>query len=399
MATGGRWLRAAIALAAGLVAVWAIRPAPGLAQDVAVIRTAYLEQVVALPPKLSNLDVPPENEGIDGGQLSIKDNNTTGKFLKQSFEMVVDRVSPDADPVPEFEKLVADGIHLFVLNVPADALLRIADTAKGQDVLIFNVGAPDDRLRNEDCRKNVMHIGPSRAMLTDGLAQYMAWKRWTNWFLVVGKRKGDALFAAALKRAAKRFGAKIVAERPWTYGPDTRRTAQSQVPALTQGADYDILMVADEIGVFGEYLAYRTWEPRPVAGTQGLVPTSWHRTHEQWGAAQLQSRFWKAFKRHMTALDYQVWAAIRTIGEGATRTNSADFKAIRDYIQGPNFELAGFKGQKLTFRQWDWQLRQPILLTVERALVSVSPQQGFLHQRSLLDTLGVDQPESDCRLH
>lgn len=398
MATGGGWLRALGALVALAVAAWASQPAPSLAQEVAVVRIAYLEQVTERPPKLSNLELPPEDEGIAGGRLSIKDNNTTGQFLKQSFELVVSEVAPEDDPLPAFETLMAEGFQLIVLNVPADALLRIADAAKDRDVLFFNAGAPDDRLRSADCRGNVLHIAPSRAMLADGLAQYMAWKRWPDWFLVVGQRDGDALFAAALKRAAKRFGTKIVEERAWDYGPDARRTAQAQVPAFTQGVDYDILMVADEIGVFGEYLAYRTWDPRPVAGTQGLVPTSWHRTHERWGAAQLQSRFRKAFGRYMTPLDYHVWAAIRTIGEGATRTGSADFTAIRDYIRSPDFELAGFKGQKLTFRRWNLQLRQPILLAADKALVSVSPQQGFLHQRSLLDTLGIDEPESDCRL-
>lgn len=372
---------------------------PSLAQEVAAIPIAYLSQEVELPPKLSNLELPPGDEGVAGGLLSIKDNNTTGFFLKQSFQLEIKDVPPDGDPLAAFEELTGQGFQFVILNVPADTLLRIADAAKGRDVLLFNAGAPDDRLRSADCRDNVLHIAPSRAMLADALGQYLAWKRWQEWFLVVGQREGDKLLATALKRAAKRFGAEIVEERSWDFGPDARRTAQAEVPTFTQGIDYDILMVADEIGVFGEYLAYRSWEPRPVAGTQGLTATSWHHTHERWGAAQLQSRFRRTYGRHMTPLDYHVWAAVRSIGEGATRSGSADFAAISDYIRGPNFELAGFKGQKLTFRHWNWQLRQPILLTAARALVSVSPQQGFLHQRSLLDTLGIDEPEAECQLH
>jgi hypothetical protein len=30
--------------------------------------------------------------------------------------------------------------------------------------------------------------------------------------------------------------------------------------------------------------------------------------------------------------------------------------------------------------------------------VSVSPQEGFLHQKTELDTLGLDQPETGCSL-
>lgn len=365
------------------------------AQEVAI---AYLSQIVERPPKLSNLDIPPEDEGLAGGLLSIKDNNTTGRFMGQVYSLKHVEVPADGDAVAAFDALLAEGFQHFVLNVPADALLLMADHAQGKEALLFNAGAPDDRLRSADCRANLLHVPPSRAMLADALAQFLVWKRWRHWFLVVGRRDGDALFAESLKRAAKRFGGKIVEEKRWDYGPDARRTAQAEVPAFTQDVEYDVLVVADEIGEFGEYLAYRTWNPRPIAGSQGLTPTTWHRTHEQWGAAQLQSRFLKTNGRYMTPLDYHVWAAIRAIGEGATRTQSTAFNDILGYIRSPDFELAGFKGQKMTFRTWNGQLRQPILLAAPRALVSTSPQQGFLHERSLLDTMGLDNPESECRI-
>jgi ABC transporter substrate binding protein (PQQ-dependent alcohol dehydrogenase system) len=78
---------------------------------------------------------------------------------------------------------------------------------------------------------------------------------------------------------------------------------------------------------------------------------------------------------------------------------SADPKALFDFIKGPDFSVAAFKGQRLTLRDWNLQLRQPILLADGRMVVSVSPQEGFLHQVSELDTLGVDRPETKCKLH
>lgn len=362
------------------------------------LRIGYLSQVVERLPGLSNLDLPPADEGVAGGRLALADNNLTGRFLDQSFSFKPVSVPPDGDVGAAFDEMVDGGIRFVLLNVPADRLLELADRARGRDVLLFNVGASDDRLRDTDCRDDVFHIAPSRSMLTDALAQFLVWKRWRNWLLVVGRRDGDARFAEAVKASARKFGARIVKTLDWTYGPDARRTAQSEVPVFTQGVDYDVLVVADEVGEFGEYLAYRTWLPRPVAGTQGLVPTTWHRTHEQWGAVQLQNRFHEQAGRWMTALDYQAWEAVRAVGEAATRTRSTEFAKLRDYVRGPRFELAGFKGQKLTFRAWNHQLRQPILLAADRALVSVSPQPGFLHATSLLDTLGKDAPETKCRL-
>ena len=332
-------------------------------------------------------------------RMAIAENNTTGRFMKQRFDLREKIVPVRGDVVAAFKELVGGGHRFIVANLSPGSLLRVADLPEAKDVVIFNAGTPDDILRNEQCRANILHTIPSRAMMADALAQYLVWKRWPKWFLVVGRRKEDRLFAEALKRAANRFGAKIVTEKVWAFGPDARRTAKLEVPVFTQGVDYDVLIAADEIGEFGEYLMYRTWDPRLVAGTQGLVPTTWDRAHEQWGSAQLQSRFLKTFKRWMNQLDYTVWAAIRAIGEGATRSQSNQFKDIMDYIHNEKFVLAGFKGQKLTFRDWNGQLRQPILLATPKAVVSVSPQKGFLHQRTHLDTLGYDKSESSCRLN
>ena len=110
-------------------------------------------------------------------------------------------------------------------------------------------------------------------------------------------------------------------------------------------------------------------------------------------------RFEKDANRYARPLDYQVWLAVRMIGEGVTRTQSNDPAAIKEYILGQDFELAAFKGVKVTVRPWNQQVRQPILLDDGRLVVSVSPQEGFLHKVTQLDTLGYDEPESQCELN
>jgi ABC transporter substrate binding protein (PQQ-dependent alcohol dehydrogenase system) len=242
-------------------------------------------------------------------------------------------------------------------------------------------------------------------MLADGLGQYLIWKKWPRWLLVTGSHQRDKLFADAIKRSAKRFGAKIVQEREFKDTGGARRTdsgvaqIQTQIPVFTQEAPaYDVLVAADESEVFAQYLPYRTWDARPVAGSAGLVPTSWDAANGLWGGIQMQSRFTRTFKRLMTALDMQAWTAVRMIGEAVQRTNSDDPKTMLNFMTGPQMNLGAYKGQKLTVRDWDLQLRQPILLTDGRTIVSVSPQEGFLNQYSELDTLGYDRPETKCRL-
>jgi ABC transporter substrate binding protein (PQQ-dependent alcohol dehydrogenase system) len=354
---------------------------------------------------ISLIDFPPDNDGVAGVRLALEDDNTTGKFLNQHFSLEEVRIKEGDDPVAVVSQLADRGISLFITDLSAAALLKVADAGRSRGLVFFNAGAIDDRLREEDCRPNVIHSAPTRSMLADGLAQYLVVKRWRRWLLVVGSHESDKLYADALRRAAARFGAKIVQERVFEDTGGARRTdsglvqIQRQIPLFLQGApDYDVLVAADESEVFASYLPYRTREPRPVAGSAGLIPKSWDAAHDQWGANQLQNRFIQKFLRRMTALDGQAWTAARMIGEAATRVRSADPKAISEYIKGPDFALAGFKGQKLTLRDWNLQLRQPILLADGRTITSVSPQEGFLHQFSELDTLGFDRPETKCQL-
>lgn len=370
----------------------------------AEIKAAYLHKP---EPKntISLLALPASNDGIAGAQLAFADNNTTGKFLNETFTLEEQTIQKNGDPAVATADLARDGISLVITDLPADDLLKAADAGRSHGMLFFDVGAYDDRLREEDCRANVIHVAPTRSMLADGLAQYLAWKQWRKWFLAVGSHPNDVLWGDALKRSAKRFGAKIVEERIFPDTGGARRTdsgiaqIQRQIPSFTQGAAaYDVLVAADESEVFAGYLPYRTWEPRPVAGSAGLMPSSWDPSHEQWGATQMQNRFLKMFSRRMSALDMQAWSAARMIGEAVTRTKSASVQAIRDFLLSPDFSLAAFKGQRLTLRPWNLQLRQPILLSDGRNVVSVSPQEGFLHQFSELDTLGYDRPETKCIL-
>ncbi len=362
------------------------------------VKIAYLTQTQKTRPTLSNLDPVIENKGILGAELAIEDNNTTGQYTKQQFSLEKFIVPMDGNIIDTFNQKIAKKYAYVVTNLTPELTNTVADLAQAQDVLLLDVATTDDALRNKECRTNVLHLMPSRAMRTDALAQYMMKKRWTKWFLVIGAAEEDKLYAEAIKRSAKKFNMKVVQEKTWEHTYDARRTAQSDVAVFTQiDEDYDVLVVADEQGQFGEYLDYRTWIPRPVIGTQGLVATSWHRAHEQWGATQIQNRFKERAGRWMEEQDYGAYLAVRAIGEAATRTKSSELKPIKDYLLSDQFALQGYKGTSLSFRSWDHQLRQPVLLAAPRSLVAVAPIEGFLHPKTELDTLGYDQPETGCQ--
>jgi ABC transporter substrate binding protein (PQQ-dependent alcohol dehydrogenase system) len=356
----------------------------------------------SLPSTL--LDPPPADEGVQGARVALADNATTGKFTGQDWSLE-EAPAPDAAGVlAAFRAAAAAGRRLFVADLPADVLVKLADLPEARDALIIDAATSDDALRAEDCRRTVLHVLPSRAMLADALMQYLTVKGWTRLLLVAGQQPADLLLADAFRKSARKFRLKIVEDKPWTFVAGARRSdtghfaIEAEVARFTQGISYDVLVVADEEQNFADSLPFHTTDPRPVAGSAGMVPTAWARPFEQWGATQLQSRFTKTAGRAMTNLDYGAWMAVRTFGEAATRARSGDPAAIIAFIHGADFELAAFKGSRLSFRAWDGQLRQPVLLADPRQLISVSPQPGFLHQVSELDTLGVDQPETKCHM-
>lgn len=390
-----------VALALGLLAA----PA-AIAQTGLQVPIVYLKEAIEEPLPLSLVEPIAEDKGLAGARLAIDDNNTTGKFLKQEYELVEKIVPAGGDLRAAAAELAGAGQRLVVADLVAERLIELADLPEMQDAILLNIRAEEDRLRAADCRANVFHVIPSLAMKGDALGQFLTSRQWMRWVLIYGVNAVDQEFADAVRRSAERFRAEIVEERIYEFRAGSRRTdtgeqqVREQMIQLTQRLpDHDVLVVADRSEVFGEYLPYRTWDPRPVVGTQGLVPTSWHRSQEQWGGTQLQRRFTRATGRWMLERDYAAWEAVRTIGEAVTRTSSGDPKALRDYIVSDAFELAAFKGKPLTFRKWNQQLRQPILLASPLMLVSVSPQEGFLHERTPLDSLGYDEPDSSCRLN
>lgn len=361
------------------------------------VTLGYLEKKVALPPILSNLEVIPDDEGIAGVNVALNDIRTTGKFLGHDYKLVIDVVDEGED-ILDAARVMLSITPFIVVKAPKQVILNISDLPEAKGAIIINISATDDSLRSDECRNNLFHTIPSRAMLSDALAQFSYKKRWHKWALIKGAHDNDSDYALALKRSAKKFQLKIVAELTWEFNADMRRNAAQEVPLFTQDLpDYDLLIVSDERHDFGRYILYNTWLPRPVGGSEGLVPAAWSTAVEQHGAAQLQSRFYNQAKRIMRSIDYAAWAAVRSIGEAVTRSGSNKIEALMTYMLSDKFELGGFKGRKLTFRNWNGQLRQPIPLVHTRAVVALAPIEGFLHQHNELDTLGLDRPESKCR--
>jgi ABC transporter substrate binding protein (PQQ-dependent alcohol dehydrogenase system) len=361
------------------------------------VNILYLEQKTEKPPVLSNIIDEPKDLGLKGAELAIIDSNKSAKFLNQNFNLETKISYDENELISAFEEFIKNNNQYVVLNVEDSLLEKLIKNPLSKNALLINASSQNTDLRRNYCQQNLLHTSVSNAMLYDGLLQFLVKRNYKNIFLISGKNPKDLLIKEDIKRAAKKFGAKIVVEKDWDNNSDIRRKANDEFPVFTQAKDYDVILLADYYGDFGEFVYFNTWLPRPVAGTQGLTPVLWHKVIEQWGAAQMQSRFEKFSSRWMESRDFSNWLAIRSIITSITKTNTADLKTNIDFIYSEDFDVAAYMGRKLSFRDYNGQIRIPISLVQPRALISTSPQVGFLHPVTDLDTLGIAPFEMKCK--
>ena len=364
----------------------------------------YLGKQYEEPLPLSYAEEIITDKGIQGARLMIKEANQAGAFVGHTFELVEAVVPEDGDVVAKAKEVLKNGDAFIIADLEAPDLLAVADLPEAKNSILMNIRANDTALRQEECRQNVFHIIPDWAMRADALAQYLIWKKWPRWFVIKRDTPQDQDYMAMVQRSAKRYGGKVVEDRVYSLPPGARnldsghQQVQSQIPMETQGApDHDVVWVINVEDDFGDYLMYRTDQPRPVVGTQGLQAVAWDKSYTESGAMHLQNAIPRIANRKATERDYTGWLGVRSLTDSIMRSGKTAVADVKAFLLSPDFKLEAFKGQPLSFRDWDHQMRQPIILGGgTRVPVSTSPQEGFLHETNLTDTLGFDRPETRC---
>ena len=396
----GRRKGAGLVLAAALAGAVAF-PDRAPAQATKPFTIGYLE--VAGDPRYverrvyTGLRLRTRKRPFDGALVALRESRFAAAAM--GVELVLERRSGDsAAALGEIARRLRDRaeVRFFLVDAAGAVLEGLAADTAADDILLFNVSDPSDALRGAACAPHLFHTMPSRAMLMDGLVQYLVEKGWRKVLVLEGPLAEDAELAAAFARSAAKFGARIVATKDFVLGNDPRQRDRNNIALLTASPAHDVVFLADWDGEFGRYVPFQTHRPRPVVGTEGLGAAPWHWTWERHGAPQLNQRFAKRAKRTMEGADWAAWAALKVIVEAMVRTRSTDHGELRAYLLSERLTLDAYKGVPASFRPWNNQLRQPILLHTHNAVIARAPRPGFLHPTDYLDTLGADRPESEC---
>lgn len=333
----------------------------------------------------------PDGPASDGLEVALDE----GQFEIEAVDAAVALAKQSADSL-EAARTVAQaaeksGAAVIVTDLPADWTLAVVDAVK---LPVINVGDAADRLREQDCRARLFHILPSERMRADALAQTLVSRKWSKLLLLVGPSEQDQLRAAAAQASIKRYGLQVAATKSFKLSGDPRERDLANPLLLTAGSTYDAVWVVDSDGEFARGLPYRIVLPRPVVGDAGLVALAWHAQFERYGAPQVSRRFAKAVGRPMTDVDWSAWMAGKALVAAAIAAPKGPASAWAQALA--KTPLDGSKGTNLTFRPWDGQLRQTVLLTDGQGVISQAPVDGMLHPTNVLDTLGADAPEKRC---
>jgi ABC transporter substrate binding protein (PQQ-dependent alcohol dehydrogenase system) len=340
--------------------------------------------------------VRPWGRSIAGAELGIVDTALIGDAINTNFSLTAARGASVEELITTVQAWADAGVHFVVADLPATELLQLSDAVTDRPMVIFNASAHDDELRGESCRFNIVHTIPSYRMMTDAMIQFLVLHRWTDILVLKGPLPADQQIVTALEASANQFGADIVDVRDFVLGTDPRNREQNNVALMTANASYDVVYLADSDGEFARFAPYETLDPRPVVGSAGLSALAWHWSWERQGAPQLNDRFEDYNNRFMDSYDWAAYTAVRAVVQSVLRGESHDFEAVRDYLLGERMNLDGAKGNPMSVRSWDHQLRQGIILAVGNNALQLAPVDGFLHQTNDLDTLGVDAPQSTC---
>jgi len=334
---------------------------------------------------------------LAGAKLAIKDARLIGRSLGLGFALMA-RELEDRDTASGIlrQMLAEDGIVAAILDLPEtevrEAALQLADVP----VVLFNIRQRSLSLRRDTCSARLFHVIPSEAMLADGLVQHLVSLGWREVLELEGETPQDRLLAQAFEASAGKFGLAITDKKTFAESNDPRRREESNIRLLLSGESASVVFVADATREYARFVPYNTSRPVLVVGSAGLVPAAWDSLWERQGAPQLNKRFLKTAGRPMLDEDWASWVAVRSVVEVLRRAPDIGGSAMAEALLDPELRLELYKGYPGSYRSWDHQLRQPVLLTTGEAVAGLAPVEGVLHKTNVLDTLGLDEPEFRC---
>jgi ABC transporter substrate binding protein (PQQ-dependent alcohol dehydrogenase system) len=334
---------------------------------------------------------------VAAAAMAIKEARLIGRAAGLRFSIAATELQDGEVAAAILERMAEqEGVVAAILDLPEDEVREAALALAESGFVLFNSRHRGMDLRVQTCNTGLLHVMASEAMLADGLVQHLLALGWRDILEIHGETDEDRAIAAAFEASARKYGLTITDTRMFAAGNDPRRREESNIKLMLASSSAEVVFIADASREFARFVPYNTPRPALIVGSAGLVPSAWSFLWERHGAPQLNKRFLKAAGRPMLDGDWASWVAVRAVVEALRLAPALDKGGLAKALLDSGLRLELYKGYPGSFRSWDGQLRQPVLLATGEAVVGMAPVEGVLHETSILDTLGLDDPEFTC---
>ena len=377
-------------------------PAVSNRLDITIV-TSSSEDRTNSGESFAGIIVKPDRPVLRAVELAVYESSTLFKTLGINTNIHQLKLKAELSLEDQLKEIIPSS--LIILDLPLNTMEQVAQITNRLKLVAFNVRHSDAYLRDTLCLTHVFHTIPSDQMYFDALGQFLVYRGWRKVLVIQGPSEQDTERAKTLLVSLKKFGATVVDQRIFSlsHHPDDRD--ENKPEFITGGISYDVVAVIDSQKDYGRYLQYSTRSARPVVGDVGLTPASWHFSLERYGAPQLNERY-RSFKAgdplsaqiSMTDAEFAAWSAVKLISNSINSRQKRDDLNLLSVLQDPASQVDLYKGTRGSIRHWNNQLRQPVLLATPDAVIAIAPMPKFLHPKHYVDTLGIDEPESQCQL-
>ena len=293
---------------------------------------------------------------------------------------------------------------ILLLDLP-DPIIKEIIYKIPNNLLLINARSNDNDFRKDLCKENFFHVIPSNKMYTDAIAQYLIEKNWKKVLVIHGPNEKDLAKYNSFFLSSRKFNLDIIETRKFTLSKNPKDRKKNNYKLISTGDKFNVIVIFDDFGEFSRKLPYSTLKPHLIFGDSGLSPKAWHWSWERNGGPQLNKRFKRdnfeikgeTKDRNMNDNDWAAWASVKLIVEALKVKNSKKIVFLDSFLD-KNLSIDIYKGKTGSFRLWNNQLRQPILMTTHNAVIMKMPSEKFMHKKILEDTLGFDKNESNCNI-
>jgi ABC transporter substrate binding protein (PQQ-dependent alcohol dehydrogenase system) len=334
-----------------------------------------------------------------GALMAEEEHAFNAELFGLDFSVLIERASGAEGVVAAAERLAEAGALAVAGGFNSLEANALTSWSVERSTAFLNIGASDNRLRNEGCAATSFHIEPSSGMYLDALAGWYVRSGFRNWFVLVGSdsEATDQFERLEWSLRERHFGARIVGRAGFNSGDridpivNTLRRANSDLVVLLLSAadQLEVLAQLEEAGVRTLIAGF----PYPEAQTRAFMLASrtaapqlgsdhrilaWEPTLDAYGAREFNARFLAMFGVPMEPTAWATYQAVKVVFEAATLGGSATPADVIAYMAGPRGVFDVWKGIGVSFRPWDQQLRQSLYLS------KISPSSDDLFRLALL---------------